>query len=443
MNRRQLRVVVVGASVALAGLLALQVYWFKQAFSVEQRQFEEKVNLTLRAVAHQLLLVQHDSTSSIQPITQTASNAFYVQLHTRVTYASLDSLLTVQLQVQGLDIPYQLALYNARGNTVLAGYYSVGPPAPAVNRSPAQTVNRPLPPEVKPCLKRSPDKIYSNFSLTFPSHTRHLAGQLGIWITTAFVFLIVLLIFAYMVLLMLSQKRLSEMKTDFMNNMTHELKTPITNLTLASEGLCQAAVRNDPVRLLKYTEVIRQESERLGAQVDQVLQVASLEKGEIKLQLTQVDIHALLETIIQTVGLAVQQRNGQLRTQLHAKKTTILADKLHISNLLYSLLDNAQKYSADSPEITVTTRNQGDGLLIAVADKGVGMDRETQRLIFENFYRAPTGDVHQVKGFGLGLSYARAIVKAHKGSITVQSVPQRGSTFEVFFQSHTYDQAHR
>jgi two-component system phosphate regulon sensor histidine kinase PhoR len=434
MNRRQLQVVVASASVALAGLLALQVYWFRQAFSVEQRQFEEKVNLTLRAVAHGLLLVQQDSASFIQPITQTASNAFYVQLHTQVTYASLDSLLTIQLQAQGLDMPYQLALYNSRGNTLLAGYYSVSPLAPTVRSPLPLTVNSSLPPAVKPCLTRNPEKIYADFSITFPSHTRHIAGQLGIWITTAFIFLIVLLIFAYMVLLMLRQKRLSEMKADFINNMTHELKTPITNLALASEGLCQTAIRNDPVRMLKYTEVIRLESERLGAQVDRVLQLASLEKGEIKLELTKVDIHALLETITHTVRLTVQQRNGQLLTHLHAREATILADKLHLSNLLYSLLDNAQKYSRDTPEITVTTRNQGNGLLIAVADKGVGMDRKTQQLIFDNFYRAPTGDVHQVKGFGLGLSYARAIVKAHKGSIRVESAPQQGSIFEVFFQ---------
>jgi len=418
MNRRQLQVVVASASLALVGLLALQIYWFKQAFSVEQRQFEEKANLTLRAVAHQLLLAHHDSTGAIPPVTQLAANAFSVQLATPVAYSSLDSLLTIHLQAQGLRIPYQLALYDARDHTVLAGYYSDSPFSPAA----------------KPCLIRTPAKLGATFSVTFPGHTRHLAGQLGIWLTMAGVFLVVLLIFAYMVLLMLQQKKLAELKTDFINNMTHELRTPLTNLTLASEGLSQAAVRNDPKRLLKYTEVIRREAERLGSQVDRVLQLASLEKGEIELQLVPVDLHALLETIAQTVHLAVQQRNGHLRTQLQAKQTMVLADKLHLSNVLYSLLDNAQKYSEDCPEITVTTRNQGNEVLIAVADNGIGMDRNTQRLIFDNFYRAPTGDVHQVKGFGLGLSYARAIMRAHNGSIRVQSAPQQGSTFELFFQ---------
>ncbi|MES2732255.1 MAG: HAMP domain-containing sensor histidine kinase [Bacteroidota bacterium] len=419
MKRKQLQLVVALATLALVGLVGIQVFWFSKAFSIEARQFNEKANVVLRTVAHQLLLSQHDSTSAIQPITQTSSNSFFVRLTTSFDYATADSLLKGQLAAQNLPLAYQLAVYDTLTTQLSLGNYSL--PPLANNTSGA-------------CLTRKQFQYYSSFSVTFPSKNRHLASQMGIWFVTAFTFLIVLLVFAYMVILMLRQKRLSEMKTEFMNNMTHELKSPITNLSVASEVLNNALVREDPVKLLKYTSIIQLESRRLQAQVERVLQIAALEKGEVALQLDRVDVNQLVQTIAETVGIAVQKRNGQVLTNLQAKTPNIMADKLHLSNMFYSLLDNAEKYSPQPPQISLSTRNHDKGILISITDEGIGMSAQTQQFIFEKFYRAPTGDVHEVKGFGLGLSYVQAIVKAHHGSICVKSTPNEGSVFEVYFQ---------
>jgi two-component system phosphate regulon sensor histidine kinase PhoR len=244
----------------------------------------------------------------------------------------------------------------------------------------------------------------------------------------------VLTVFAYMAIRMLKEKKLSEMKTDFMNSMTHELKTPLTNLSIASEVLHKKHHQLDEQKRIRYASIVFQETQRLQAQVEHVLQIAALERGQIGLKMQSVNINELISSIAQTAQVKVSQRNGSIDLQLKAENAIIKADTHHISNVLYNLLDNADKYSPLAPEIILSTYNTAGGLVIAVTDKGMGMNKETQRMIFEKFYRASTGDVQQGGGFGLGLSYVEAIVRAHQGRIDVKSTPNEGSKFEVFFQ---------
>jgi two-component system phosphate regulon sensor histidine kinase PhoR len=284
------------------------------------------------------------------------------------------------------------------------------------------------------CIDRDQLTPPINFSVNFPSKKAHLAGGMGIWIFTVFTFLLVLTVFAYMAIRMLKEKKLSEMKTDFMNSMTHELKTPLTNLSIASEVLHKKHHQLDEQKLLRYSSIIFQETQRLQAQVEHVLQVAALERGQVSLKMQRVDINELISSIAQTAQVKLSQRHGSINLQLNAENAIIQGDTHHISNLLYNLLDNADKYSPLSPKISLSTYNRAGGLVIAVADKGIGMNKSTQKMIFEKFFRASKGDVQQGGGFGLGLSYVEAIVKAHQGRIDVQSTPNEGSTFEVFFQ---------
>ncbi|QHT66137.1 HAMP domain-containing histidine kinase [Rhodocytophaga rosea] len=418
MKRKSLQLMVALAAFSLAGLLVIQGIWFKRAFDVEEKQFAEKANIALRTVSHQILLQEKDASTAIAPVIQQASNRFYVPLNRPVQYRLLDSLVRTQLAIQHLNTEYQLAVYEAKNNLLVLGNYTAG------NTVKADTA----------CIDRAQAPEPINFSVTFPAKTTYLASSMGIWFFTAFTFLVVLVVFSFMAIRMLKEKRLSEMKTDFMNHMTHELKTPVTNLSIASEVLQKQHGKLDPQKISRYASIIFQETQRLQLQVDRVLQIAALESGQIKLNRQEIDINQLLGSITETASEKIKKRNGHIQMHLEARNAVIQADALHVSNMLYNLLDNADKYSLQEPEITVSTYNKENGLIIAITDKGIGMSKQTQHLIFDKFYRATQGDIQQVGGFGLGLSYVAQIVKAHQGTIQVKSVPNAGSTFEVFFQ---------
>ncbi|MDO1450289.1 HAMP domain-containing sensor histidine kinase [Rhodocytophaga aerolata] len=423
MKRKYLQVMVVLAAFSLFALLTIQLYWFNLAFNEQERQFNEKVNIALRAVAHGLLLASNDSITAIGPITQRATNDFYVPSNSPASYHLVDSLVRAQLAIYQLKTDYQLTFYQAKNNLVLLGNYwaNTTPKRGAVEKNIA-------------CIGRDQAKTPINFSVSFPSKEAYLAGGMGIWLFTLFTFLLVLTVFAYMAIRMLKEKKLSEMKTDFMNSMTHELKTPLTNLSIASEVLHKKHDQLDEQKRIRYASIVFEETQRLQVQVEHVLQIAALERGQVSLKMQQVNINELISSIAQTAQVKIGQRNGSINLQLKAENAIIKADTHHISNVLYNLLDNADKYSPLPPEITLSTYNTTNGLVIAVADKGMGMNKATQKMIFEKFFRASTGDVQQGGGFGLGLSYVEAIVKAHQGWIDVKSKPNEGSKFEVFFQ---------
>lgn len=242
-------------------------------------------------------------------------------------------------------------------------------------------------------------------------------------------------LFAFLVIDLMKQKKLSEIKTDLMNNITHELQTPIANISIASEVLRTGAGRMDEHKSLHYANIIYEENRRLKFQVEQVLQASLFEKGQIALVKTEVDVNALVEEVIRNFQLRIQHRHGQLNCRLEAAKPVVLADAFHLANIFYSLLDNADKYSPDKPDIVITTTNTLSGILIAIADKGIGIRRDVQRYIFDKFYRAGTGNVHDVRGHGLGLTYVKKIVQAHQGKISLTSEPHQGSRFELYFET--------
>jgi len=237
--------------------------------------------------------------------------------------------------------------------------------------------------------------------------------------------------FGFVMLAFVQQKKLSDMKTDFINNMTHELKTPIATIAIASEALQDDHVRADLQRVERFVGVIHEENKRLASHVETVLQAAQMERGELQLALAETNIHDLVETAVESLALQLEQKQGQLLCRLEATKAELIADETHLTNVIFNLLDNAMKYSPERPHITITTRNTAQHLVLTVEDRGLGMSKEAQKHVFEKFYRVPTGNRHDVKGFGLGLSYVQSIVEAHGGSVSVQSELGKGSRFEL------------
>ncbi len=268
--------------------------------------------------------------------------------------------------------------------------------------------------------------------LHFPNQQRDLfKGMYPLLIMSVVVILIFVFSYYYILASNLKQKKLSAIKNDFISNMTHEFKTPISTISLASEMLSDSSISQTPDKQNRYLKMIRDENKRLSVLVESILQTSILDKGEFKLKPVELDIHDIINTAINNTQLLIGQRGGKINTSLLAQKHKLLADKVHLTNIVFNLIDNAIKYTVGIPEITVKTENTQTGIKISVSDNGIGISKENQRKIFDKFYRVPTGNVHNVKGFGLGLSYVLAVIEKHGGNVEVQSELGKGSTFII------------
>ncbi|MBT2563307.1 HAMP domain-containing histidine kinase [Pedobacter sp. ISL-68] len=268
--------------------------------------------------------------------------------------------------------------------------------------------------------------------VSFPNKNSAIISNLSATLASSIGLLLVLVfIFSYTLYAILKQKKLSEMKTDFINNMTHEFKTPVATIMIASEALKDPEVTADKARLKRLAGIIYDENVRLGNHIERVLSIARLEKGELKMENTEVDVNDLIVIVLDSMELQLQKRNAVINVHTDAEHAIVYGDELHLSNVIYNLIDNANKYSSDTPEITITTRNTGKNLIIEIADKGIGMTKEQSKRIFDQFYRVPTGNLHDVKGFGLGLNYVQDIIKKLNGTVKVSSEKDRGTTFEI------------
>ena len=223
------------------------------------------------------------------------------------------------------------------------------------------------------------------------------------------------------------------MKTDFVNNMTHEFKTPISTISLASEMLLKPRVNQSSEKTEKYANIIYDENSRLKNQVEQVLQIAVLDKGNFKLKKKEVNLHEIIEMAVDNFEMIIKQRCGKIITSLDADMATFYADPIHITNIIHNLMDNANKYSPEIPEISISTRNNEKGIILSVEDKGIGISPENQKHIFKKFFRVHTGNIHDVKGFGLGLYYVKTIVEIHGGTINLVSELKKGTKIEIYF----------
>jgi len=270
-------------------------------------------------------------------------------------------------------------------------------------------------------------------SVVFPDRTNYVLGSISWLLVGSFLFsLFILATFGLSLFFIIRQKKISEIKSDFINNMTHEFKTPIATISLAADTITNPKVINNETSIKHFISLIKKENNRMNKKVETILQIASLDKKEIEFRFENVSMHTIIEHAVETIDIQVQQRNGRVVLHLDASEQIVYGDNEHLANLVNNLLDNAIKYSPDSPEITISTKDIDRGIVVSVEDKGIGMSKSVQSKIFERFYRQSSGNVHDVKGFGLGLNYARAIIEAHKGNISVFSEPGKGSRFDVF-----------
>jgi two-component system, OmpR family, phosphate regulon sensor histidine kinase PhoR len=285
-------------------------------------------------------------------------------------------------------------------------------------------------------IRLFPDNIVREdliLSVIFPERTNYVLGSMAWILGGSMLFsLFILATFALSLYFIIRQKKISEMKSDFINNMTHEFKTPIATISLAADTITNSRVINDESSIRHFIGMIKKENSRMNKKVETILQIASLDKKEIEFVFENVSLHTIIEHAVDTIEIQVHQRNGKINLNLGAGNPIIYGDSEHLTNLVNNLLDNAIKYSPELPEITISTTNIDKGIRMSVEDKGIGMTKAVQSKIFERFYRLSSGNVHNVKGFGLGLNYVRSIIEAHRGTIDVLSEPGKGTRFEIF-----------
>lgn len=267
--------------------------------------------------------------------------------------------------------------------------------------------------------------------LIFPDNMQDTLSSVFLLLPSLIITLLLVLCFVFCLVVIIRQKKLSAIKNDFINNMTHEFKTPIATISLAAQMLKDGAVQQTPETIGHIAGIIRDESKRLTFQVEKVLQTALFTETRMKLKLKNVNLNEIIESLLTKFSLRVEDKGGQLFGHLDAERDEIVADEVHITNVFSNLLDNAIKYCVKAPDISVYTRNKGDEIIISVIDNGIGIAAKEQKLIFERFYRVSTGNLHDVKGFGLGLSYVKKIIEAHSGRIEVESALDKGSRFDI------------
>ena len=349
-------------------------------------------------------------------------------LTARFNPKQLRSLLSEALADRGITLPYQYAVVDAQRDSVLmastANFFQKYDSGAEVALFPNDFM---------------PSRTF--LTLEFPQQNWYLLKQIWMTLLSSVLFTgIVMFCFGYAITTILRQKKLSDMKTDFINNMTHELKTPISTVALAVEALQDEQIAQHPTFLQRYLGIIREENERLGSQVEKVLQIASLDKKDYPLKKEPVDVHTLIRKVADHLSPAIEKRDGTLTLDLRATNPTLEADPHHLSNIITNLIDNANKYSPEHPTVVVRTQDEREGVTVLVTDRGLGMRKDTMNKIFDKFYRVPTGNRHDVKGFGLGLSYVKSMVEAHGGHVSVSSRPGQGSTFRVYLPNHPYRQ---
>lgn len=466
MSQKKIWLIICLAGIAVLGVMTLQLQFIHTSYDAQEEKFDAHVIEALNQVVHQLennenyeiengislltkppsvggitYTIPHIGEASVSPVMEDIKAAreqdFRMQkmrmatrdVVDRIRMMVLDSLLKVALDIQGINANFNYAVFSDRlKQFVLIDNHVV------MSESNFTGLDNFRKTKYKSLLFPKDYPFQTGWlMLHFPQKSRAVWGSLWWSLVLSLLFsVVILLCFGYTIRVIWLQKKISEMKNDFINNMTHEFKTPIATISLASDAILMPNILSNPDKVRHFIEKIKQENKRMNGQVEKVLQMALIERDKLKLKIVSVDINEIVEQAVSNVQLRVEKRDGRANCLLEATNATIEGDLTHLSSMINNLLDNAEKYSPEQPEIIVTTRNASNGVEIVISDNGLGMSKDALKHIFERFYRVHTGNLHNVKGFGLGLAYVKAMIAAHNGTINVQSELGKGSTFTLF-----------
>jgi two-component system phosphate regulon sensor histidine kinase PhoR len=394
------------SSFALVIVLIIQVNWILETAKAKEAIFNEKAKIVLSRTT-EALCADKQACKNLE--TSVGNNE----------KRKIDSLFRYFMDLYKVEIKYY---YEVKPGTLFASN----------NTPPSKNINTNQTGCYQACIGDASSQNASQLKLVFPEAEEYILAEMGIpFISSVILILIVLVMSWRTTLSLLKEKLISEHTTDFLNNMTHEFKTPLTNISLAGKMILKDTNLKQEEKIKHYSGIILEENEKLRLQVEHVLSMTALERGEIPLYKTELDLHQLIKDSLKSMSVQVESKQGNVHMDLNAKPHIILADKTHFTNAICNLIDNAIKYSVDKPEISIETSNGMESLILCISDKGIGIDEKYKEHIFDKFYRVPTGDVHNVKGFGLGLAYVKTIIEMHGGKIEVCTEKGNGSIFKI------------
>lgn len=422
MKSATIRIIVILSLLFGGGIIVTQIYWLKRAFDLNEKTFNLKAHAALHQVADNVMETYHIQPGNYSVITQLKPEYYVVQTNVFVDKDVLKHFLATAFTSQDILTDFEYALYDCGSDQVkYSDYYHMpGSGEQPNNKEPKM-----------PLVHR--ENYY--FSVYFPHRKQYLLSSSAIWIASSIALLGVLVFLVYLLFIIFKQKRLSEVQKDFVNNMTHEFKTPLSAIQLSADVLKNPSIVHQPQRLLNYATIISNESNQLASHVERMLQMARAEQKGIHLHeeefIWQDLVGEAKEQFLQLSG--GRNKRAEILLQLPDEPVAGFGDKMHLKNMIGNLLDNAVSYCDQEPVVTISLMQTTQTLSVVVADNGIGIDRQHQKLLFEKFYRVPTGNVHNAKGFGLGLNYVQLIARAHNGDVSCVSDMGKGSTFTLSF----------
>lgn len=403
----------------MLGIVFTQLFWVRKSVDLQVEQIDNSIKIAIKSVLNQLLIMKNDTAFS-KKLEELSLSKKKLEVTDVIVPQVLDSLLERELGFLYPNDRYYYGIFNTTDKRFYSGKYQ---------GKEAELIESPYHFSVSGIYQ--PGDYF--ITVYYPAKTSIVLRQMELWLLLSIFFLVVVIIgFAYIISGILRQKKISEMRTDFINNLTHEFKTPIATSSLAAEMMLRPEMAKNPSRIEKYAQVILDENRRLQNQVEQILQIATLEKGKQRYKFRNVNIHKLLESVIESFELRFKEVDAVLKIELNAKESIVFADHAHILNVFYNLVDNAIKYTPEKLVLIIKTWNVKNGIYIRVEDNGIGISRAHQSNIFKNLFRVPTGNIHEVRGFGLGLFYSKTVITHHHGRIELESEPGMGSIFDVY-----------
>lgn len=428
MKTRNIRFILLFGAFCITALLLVQAYYLKKAYDFSETAFNDKVRLALIAVAERIHQETGEPFASVEAVQQVTSDYFTLNVADTVNHLFLENVLRLEFSRYGIEAGYAFAMYDCFQDSIIWREYQLPGNADEPNFFENLIINKkdfPL-----HALPRDSHKI----GVYFPEKNKYIFSQIQVLSFATVVVAVFVIFFIYVLLVVLRQKKLSEMKADFVNNMTHEFKTPLSTIILSAESLASARGDLNADRVRRYAGIIADEARRLRLHAEKILETAILDAEKPVLKKTEFAAHEFIARAAENLRVRVEERGGILQVNLSAEKDLIRADREHFRNVVYNILENALKYSKEKPEIKVETYNHKNRFLsIRIQDKGVGIPRRLRRQIFNKFVRGASGETQHVKGFGLGLYYVRRIIQMHGGRIDVESQVGEGSTFTVHF----------
>jgi two-component system, OmpR family, phosphate regulon sensor histidine kinase PhoR len=415
-NSTIFRVIVLGA-LAIIGIIGMQAYWVISTWNINEEEFDKKTNLALYNVACELASLNSMPLPPRNIINRRTSNYYVVNIESDIDANMLEQYLHEELERLALYADFEYAVFDCTTNEMVYGnFFSFNPDG----QKNLELGNLP-----------KYDQFTYYFGVKFPSRSGYLFGQMQLSIFFSVILLLTIIFFAFSMFVILRQKSLSELQKDFINNMTHEFKTPISTIKISADVFLNHPAIQADERLSRYAAIIKEQNQRLNNQVEKVLQLAKIEQGNFELKQEDIPLQEVLQSAIDSAAVRIEKLGGRLHSRIELEGVSVAADRLHLTNILHNLLDNAIKYCQSHPDIDFQARLERGAVHLSISDRGIGIPREHLVKVFEKFYRVPTGNVHQVKGFGLGLFYVKNICDAHGWRLRLSSEAGVGTQVQI------------